>query len=389
MENFIFHNPTKIIFGKNTEECVGEEVSRYSKRVLLHYGGSSIKKSGLYNLVVTKLKEANIEFIELGGVVPNPRLSLVREGIQLCHDHNLDFILAVGGGSVIDSAKAIAAGVKYDGDVWDFFSKGIIMSDSLPLGTILTLPATGSEMNHRCVITNDATLEKRGCSFAYPTFSILDAQLFKTLPKNQVANGLVDIVAHCMERYFSKTQNTEITNRQLEAIMKTVVDLSQSVYQDPSNYDDYAQILWAGTIAHNYSLCVGRQTDWATHAIEHEISGMYDVAHGAGLSVLFPAWLKYVIDEDVALLAQFANRVFNVEVDFHDLKKTALKGIKALEAFYASLDMPLTLKDLGVNYDSIEQLALNSTRNNTISIGNFKKLNSEDVKAILLLAKGE
>lgn len=389
MENFIFHNPTKIIFGKNTEECVGQEVSKYSKKILLHYGSSSIKKSGLYDLVVAKLKESNIEFIELGGVVPNPRISLVREGINLCKEHNLDFVLAVGGGSVIDSAKAIAAGVKYEGDVWDFFSKGKIMEDSLPLGTILTLPATGSEMNHRCVISNDETLEKRGCSFAYPTFSILDAQLFKTLPKKQVANGLVDIVAHCMERYFSKTQNIDITNRQLEAVMKTVVDLGQSVYQDPSNYDNYAQILWAGTLAHNYSLCVGRETDWASHAIEHELSGMFDVAHGAGLSVIIPAWLKYVIDEDVALLAQFANRVFNVEVDFHDLKRTALKGIKALEDFYASLDMPLTLKDLGIKDDAIEKLALNSTRNNTITIGNFKKLTSEDVKTILLLAKGE
>ncbi|MDF9866928.1 alcohol dehydrogenase YqhD (iron-dependent ADH family) [Bacilli bacterium PM5-3] len=387
MENFVYENPTKIIFGKNTEKKVGEEVALCSKNVLLHYGGSSIKKSGLYDTVINSLKENNINYIELGGVVPNPRLSMVNEGIEICKENNIDFVLAVGGGSVIDSAKAIAAGVKYNGDVWDFFSKGVVCKDSLPLGTILTLPATGTEMNSRCVITKDNTLEKRGTSFVNPTFSILNAELCATLPKHQVANGVVDMLAHLMERYFTNSKNVEITDRMIESVMKTIVELGPDVYHNPSDYDKYSQIMWAGTVAHNFSLCVGRETDWATHQMEHELSGMYDVAHGAGLAVLFPAWMKYVYKHDINRFAMFASRVFNVELNYFDLEETALKGIEALQDFYRKLDMPLTLSDLNVDENSIDKLASDTTRNDKITQGNFVKLKTADVKEILKLAR--
>ena len=387
MENFIYQNPTKIIFGRQTQYEVGNEVAKFGKKVLLHYGGSSIKRSGLYDVVMTSLKEKKIEVIELGGVVPNPRLSMVNEGIKLCKENNIDFILAVGGGSVIDSAKAIAAGVKYDGDVWDFFSKGIVCQDSLPYGTILTLPATGTEMNPRCVITKDDTLEKRGSSFLNPSFSILNAELCATLPRNQVANGVVDMLAHLFERYFTNTTDVEITDRMIEGVMKTIIELGEDVYKDPSDYEKYSQIMWAGTVAHNFSLCVGRETDWATHQIEHELSGMYDVAHGAGLSVLFPAWMKYVYKHDINRFAMFAHRVMNVEIDYFDLEKTAYQGILAVEEFYKKLDMPLTLKDLDIPESSIDELASNTTRNGKITQGNFVKLDTADIKEILLLAR--
>ena len=386
MENFIFQNPTKIIFGTDSVEQVGKETAKHADKILLHYGSKSIKKSGLYDKVIDLLKAENIEIFELGGVIPNPRLSLINEGIEICKQNNIDFILAVGGGSVIDSAKAIAIGAKYEGDVWDFFSKGVCADGGLMLGTILTLPATGSEMNERCVITNDATLEKRGTSTIYPTFSILDAQLFATLPKHQVANGIVDMLAHCMERYFTTSENVEITDRMLEGVMKTIIDLGPSVYHNPSDYDKYSQILWAGTLAHNYSLCVGRTTDWASHQIEHEVSGMYDVAHGAGLAVIFPAWMEYVYKEDVTRVAMFANRVLNVDLDFFDFERTAIQGIEALKAFYRSLNMPLNFKELGIENPDIKNLALNCTRNNTITQGVFKKLNTEDIEEILKLA---
>ncbi|MDR1782347.1 MAG: iron-containing alcohol dehydrogenase [Bacilli bacterium] len=388
MNNFVYYNPTKIIFGKDTQKNVGDEVKKYGKKVLLHYGGGSIKKSGLYDQVIKSLKDNDLEIFELGGVVPNPLLSLINEGIKMCQDNDIDFILAVGGGSVIDSAKAIGGGVKYNGDVWDFYAKGLTCTDSLPVGTILTLPATGTEMNFRSVITKDDTLEKRGASFPNPVFSILNAELCATLPKNQVANGLVDMLAHVFERYFTNTKNVELTDYQMEAVMKSIIELGPYVYDNPADYDKYAQIMWAGTVAHNYSLCVGRETDWATHQIEHELSGMdSSIAHGEGLAVLFPNWMKYVYKHDVDRFVQLAVRVFNVEEDFFDKEKTALKGIDALINFYKRLNMPLTLRDLNINEDKIDELALLATRNNTITQGNFVKLNTDDIKNILLLSR--
>ena len=388
MDNFIYQNPTKIIFGRDTHKNVGDEVALYGKKILLHYGGSSIKKSGLYDVVIDSLKKNNIEVFELSGVVPNPHLAMVYEGIKICKDNDIDFILAVGGGSVIDSAKAISGGVNYDGDIWDLLGSAKPYDKGLPYGCILTLPATGTEMNHRSVITNEKTKEKRGTSFAFPTFSILNAELCATLPKHQVANGIVDMHAHLLERYFTTSSNVEVSDRLLEADMKTIMNLAKDVYDDPTNYEKYSQIMWAGTIAHNYLLCCGRTTDWASHQIEHEISGMYEeIAHGAGLAVIFPAWMKHVYKVDLNRFAQFAVRVMNVEMDYDDLEKTAYKGIVALENFYESLDMPKTLSDLGIKESDIDTLAKNATRNGTKVQGVFKKLETLDIKEILLLAK--
>lgn len=388
MNNFVYYNPTKIIFGRDTQKEVGTEAKKYGKKVLLHYGGGSIKKSGLYEQVITSLKNNDLEIFELAGVVPNPELSLIREGIKMCRDHNIDLVLAVGGGSVIDSAKAIGGGAKYEGDVWDFYALGKTCETSLPVATILTLPATGTEMNFRSVITNDKTLEKRGASFPNPVFSILNAELCATLPKNQVANGLVDMLAHVFERYFTNTNDVMITDYQMEAIMKTIINLGPAVYDNPADYDKYAQIMWAGTVAHNYSLCVGRETDWATHQIEHELSGLdSSIAHGAGLAVLFPNWMKYVYHHDVARFVQFAVRVFNVEEDFFDQEATALKGIEAVINFYKRLHMPLTLRELNIKPDQFDEIALLTTRNDTVTQGNFVKLNTADIKEILLLSR--
>ena len=297
MENFVYHNPTKIIFGKGMGDRVGEEVKLFSKKILLHYGGGSIKQIGLYAKVVKSLREAGVEFVELPGVKPNPRLSLVRTGIEICRENGLDFILAVGGGSVIDSAKAIAMGVPYHGDVWDFFTGRAELHKALPVGTILTIPAAGSEASTASVITNEDGLYKRGFNsdLLYPRFSILNPELAFTLPKHQVACGAFDILAHIMERYFTNTQHVELTDRLCEATMKTIINNIPLVFGDPENYDAWAEVMWAGTVAHNNLLNTGRTGDWASHDIEHEISAIYDVAHGAGLAVVFPVigWKRW------------------------------------------------------------------------------------------------
>lgn len=384
MENFVYHNPTRIIFGKGSHLNVAEHVTKYAKKILLHYGGGSIKRTGLYDIVISSLKAHNIEVIELAGVVPNPRLSMVNQGIAMCKQHNIDCILAVGGGSVIDSAKAISAGCHYE-NFWHDMINGVAFTKGIPYGTILTLPATGTEMNHRAVITNDETLEKRGGIFIHPTFSILNAELCSTLPKEQVANGIVDMFSHLMERYFTTSDHVEVTDRLIEADMKTIINLGVDVYNDPTDYDKYSQVMWAGSIAHSYLLCTGRNTDWASHQIEHELSGMYDVAHGAGLAVIIPAWMTYVYETDINRFVMFACRVMNIEHDYQDHRKTAIAGIEAIRNFFIKLGMPCTLQDLGIPADSIPQLALNSTRNNTITQGTFKQLNTQDIENILRL----
>jgi alcohol dehydrogenase YqhD (iron-dependent ADH family) len=386
MNNFTYYNPTKIIFGKDTQNQVGEEIKAYGKKVLLHYGSERIKSTDLYTQIINSLKENNLELVELGGVVPNPRLSLVYEGIKLCKDEKIDFILAVGGGSVIDSAKAISGGVKSDQDIWKLIKSNTACLDCIPLGTILTLPATGTEMNGRCVISNEDTLEKRGTTFANPVFSILNADLCATLPKNQVANGAIDMLSHCLERYFTNTKNVEVTDRLLEGNMKAIVSLASDVYKDPTNYNKYSQLMWAGTMAHNFILCVGRETDWASHQIEHELSGMYDVPHGAGLAVVFPAWMEYTLKHNPNRLAMLGVNVFGVEADYMDVERTARQTIKAFRVWLKSLDMPLTLGELDIPLASIPKLAKDTTRNDTITQGTYVKLTSKDVEEILKLA---
>ncbi|MBL7007025.1 MAG: iron-containing alcohol dehydrogenase [Spirochaetia bacterium] len=388
MDDFVFRNPTKIIFGKGKEKSVGKEALAYGCRVLLHYGGGSIKKTGLYKTVITSLKEAGIEVTELGGVKPNPRVSLVREAVELCREKRIDLILAVGGGSVIDSAKAISVGVPYEGDVWDFYSGKAAAETALPVAVILTLPAAGSESSDGSVITNEEGMLKRpyGSSLLYPVFSILNPELAFTLPKFQIACGIADMMAHVLERYFTNSKPVGLSDRLLEGTMKNIVDYAQSVLINQEDYNSWAEIMWSGTLAHNNLFGVDRENDWASHDIEHELSGIYDIAHGAGLAVIFPAWMKYNYRQDIDRFAQWAVRVWNVEEDFWSREKTALAGIQKFEDFLRSLGLATTLEGVGIDESRLEEMADKCTNGDTITKGGFVKLNKDDVLNILRLA---
>ena len=387
MQDFIFQNNTKLIFGKDKELLAGQESVKYGKRILLHYGGGSIKEIGLYDRVITSLREKGIEIYELGGVKPNPRVSLVREGITLCKEHDISFILAVGGGSVIDSAKAIAIGAKYDGDVWDFYDGKAEVKDSLPIGVVLTIAAAGSEASNGSVITNEDGWYKRsvGSPIPRPKFAILNPALTYTLPSYQTACGITDIMSHILERYFTNEKNVDLTDRLCEAALKSIIHHAYTVLEDPTNYEARAEIMLAGTIAHNDSLSTGRIGDWGSHDIEHEISAIYDIAHGAGLAIIFPAWMKYVYKQDVNRFVQFANRVWDVEIDLNHLEKTALEGIKRTEQFFRSIGMPTTLKEANIGEEHLEVMAKKGTAKGPL--GNFVKLYENDVYQILQLAK--
>jgi len=390
MDNFSYQNPTRIIFGKGAENEAGPQCLQYAKKVLLHYGGGSVKKSGLLGRITASLDKAGVAWEELPGVKPNPRLSLVREGIALCRDKGLGLVLAVGGGSVIDSAKAIAAGVLYDGDVWDFFTgKAAPPEKALPVGVVLTIPAAGSEASTGCVITKEEGGYKRAFNSeaVYPRFSMLNPEMAYTLPAYQVACGASDILAHLMERYFTNTPHVETTDRLIEALMKTVINNARKVLAKSDDYDAWAEMMWTGTLAHNNLMNTGRVGDWASHDIEHEISGMYDVTHGAGLATVFPAWMKHVMDHDVNRFAQFASRVFGVEHDFFDPRDAALQGIGRLVAFYKSIGMPVTLAELGAGEDRLEEMAAKCVENPVGTVGNFVKLDKDGVLAVLKLAR--
>ncbi|MGA2493664.1 MAG: iron-containing alcohol dehydrogenase [Roseiarcus sp.] len=388
MDNFTYHNPTKILFGRGMENEVGAEVARYSRRILLHFGGGSIKKSGLYDRVVASLKRAGVAWVELGGVKPNPRLGLVHEGVKLCREQKLDFVLAVGGGSSIDSSKAIAMGAANDGEVWDYFVGKRELTRALPIGTVLTIPAAGSESSTGAVVTNEDGWIKRGFNseFIYPKFSVLNPELAFTLPAFQVACGSADIMSHLMERYFTNSRNVAFVDRLLEATMKTVIAQAPKVLAKPTDYDAWSELMWAGTIAHNNLLNTGRVGDWGSHDIEHEISGIYDVAHGAGLAVVFPAWMKHVLDHDLDRFVQWAVRVWNVELDMFDKEATARAGIARLEAFFHSIGLGTTLAALKVGTDRIDEMARKATDDDTRRIGNFVKLDSAQVAKVLKLA---
>jgi len=388
--NFEFQCPTKIIFGKGTENQVGEEIKKYANRILFHYGGGSIKKTGLYDRVVTSLRNSGIEFIELGGVQPNPRVSLVRKGIQLCREQDIPFILAVGGGSVIDSAKAIAAGVCYEGDVWDFYIGKAEVKDVLPVGVILTIPAAGSEASIGSVLTNEDGWYKKSVDtdLLRPKFAIMNPELTFTLPPFQTACGAADIMAHIMERYFTNTSDVDFTDRLCEATLKTIIENIPIAIKNPEDYAARSQIMWASTVAHNGLLGTGREEDWASHRIEHELSAIYDVAHGAGLAVVFPAWMRYVYKHNIQRFVQFAVRVWNVEQDFHNPEKTALKGIEKTKEFFTSIGLPVTLDQLGVKDDRFEEMADKCTDSDTKTVGGFVKLRKKDIIEIYKLARG-
>lgn len=389
LENFTFLSPTKIIFGRGTENQVGSETKKYAGKALLHYGGGSIKRTGLYDKVIKSLNDAGVEFIELGGVQPNPRLSLVRKGIQLCREKEVDFILAVGGGSVIDSAKAIALGVPYNGDVWDFFEEKAVPETSLPVGVVLTLAAAGSEASQSCVITNEDGWLKRGLNTPEnrPVFAIMNPELTFTLPPYQTACGAVDIMAHVMERYFTNVRHVDYTDRLCEATLKTIIKHVPIVLEEPENYDARAEIMWAGTLAHNDLVGTGRIGDWSSHQIEHELSGIYDIAHGAGLAVIFPAWMKYVYKHDINRFVQFAVRIWNVEQDFENPERTALEGIYRMEEFFKSIGLPTRLSELGIPDDRFDEMAEKCKKTNGNTVGSFVELDKNDIINILKLAK--
>ena len=387
MENFTFRNATKIIFGKGAESKVGAETAKYGSKILLHYGGGSIKKYGIYDRVLKSLKDSGLEIIELGGVQPNPRLSLARKGIDICRREKVDFILAVGGGSAIDSAKTIASGVPYSGDVWDFYTGKAELKEIVPVGVVLTIPASGSESSGSAVITNEEGLYKKGfySELLRPKFAILNPEITYTLPPYQTACGASDIMAHIMERYFTTVKDVELTDRFCEAALRTIINNTPVALRESENYAARAEIMWTGTIAHNDLLSTGRIGDWGSHKIEMEISGIYDLAHGAGLAIIFPAWMKYVYEKDLQRFAQFATRVWDVEPDFNDIKKTALAGIERLKNFYKEIGLPVTLKEANIPYDRLEEMARKCTENGPV--GNFVKLDTNDVLKILEIAK--
>ena len=387
MLNFNYKNETNIIFGKDTEIQVGAELKKYTDKVFLHYGGASAVASGLYDRVVASLNDAGVAFVELGGVKPNPRTDLVYEGINICREENIDFILAVGGGSVIDSAKAIAAGVHYDGDFWDLYTKGVKSPKHLKVATVLTIPAAGSEASTSTVITNEKTNEKRdyGHPELRPVFSILNPALTFTLPDYQTGCGLSDMLAHTIERYFTQQAHDIFTSRLCEGTMKTVVELGRKIFKDPNNYDLRAEIMLAGMVAHNDWLGLGRGGDWSSHQIEHELSGFYDLAHGAGLCIIIPAWMKHVYKHNIPFFAQFANRVFDVEINTNNLEETALKGIAELERFYQDIGMPTRFADAHIPTTDIDAMVTSVMRGRE-SFGNFAPITAACAKAIYELA---
>ncbi|MBC7332873.1 MAG: iron-containing alcohol dehydrogenase [Actinobacteria bacterium] len=385
MEDFIFYNPTKIIFGKGTHKLVSREIKPYGNRVLFVYGKGSIKETGLYSEIVDQLKIQDIEFFELSGVKSNPELGLVREGIEICRREKLGFILAVGGGSVIDTAKAIAIGVSYSGDVWDFFIGKKAPTTSLPVGIVLTIPGSGSEASDASVITHEKSKVKKSVHSLVmrPKFSILNPELTYTLKPIQLFYGISDTIAHVFERYFTPTKYVDLTDRLCEATIKSVMVNALLIKSNPDDYHPRAEIMWASTMAHNDILSAGRVGDWGCHKISHAISAIYDTPHGVTFSVIFPAWMKYVYRHDVARFRQFALRVFDVEPNFGSDESIIQEGIARLEKFYESLGLPLTLKDIGVFEDKFEAIAEKSVE---FGAGRFFELQKEDVLEILKLA---
>ncbi|MDR2571291.1 MAG: iron-containing alcohol dehydrogenase [Oscillospiraceae bacterium] len=393
MNNFTFSQPTVCIFGNEPEKALKEQLStRGVKNVLFHYGEGSIKKNGIYDMVCTAFKNLGLDYTELGGVQPNPRVSLVIDGIKICREKNIDFILAVGGGSVIDSAKAISVGVAYNGDVWDMYIGKASPSDQdelpVPVGVILTIPAAGSESSSASVISNDDGLMKRDLStqLIIPVFAILNPEYTFTLPSYQVACGCSDIMAHMFERYFTLQKNVDVTDRQLEANMRSMLHYSKLAQEFPNDYDIKAEVMWAGTIAHNDMLSCGRSGDWSSHLIEHELSAIYDIYHGEGLSIIFPAWMRYCWKEDPPRFVQFFRRVFDVDFAMGNPERLINEGINRLECYYKSLGLPVRLSDVKIGEDKLNEMADKCVMYRGGAIGGFKKLTRDDIYNIYRLA---
>ena len=393
MLNFDYCVPTRLIYGKDVQHEVGQTLKPHAKKVLLHYGGQSIKKSGLYNDVVASLKSAGIEFVELGGVVPNPRLSLVHKGIDICKKEGIDLILAVGGGSVIDSSKAISVGYYYDGDVWELYGTDREIEKALPVATVLTIPAAGSEASNGSVITNEEKQMKLsfGSQLIRPVVSFVNPELFFTLPKNQIANGIVDMMSHIFERYFTNTVHTDLTDALCEATLRTIMKNALLLMENPTNYDAWFEIGFSGTVAHMDLLGVGREQDWGCHDMEHELSAIYDVPHGAGLAVLTPGWMKYVYKDNINMFVQFAINVMGVQGSFRNPDAIVSEGISRLSEFFKKIGMPSALSGLGIDEENLELMAKKGTRVaygvEECPLGGLKKLYWQDILAIYNIVK--
>ena len=393
IKDFNFYAPTRVVFGKTAESKIGELVAAHqAHKVLVHYGGGSAERSGLLAVVRRQLDATGISFVELGGVVPNPLLSKVYEGVELCRREGVDFILAVGGGSVIDSAKAIGYGVPYDGDVWDFWAGKGSPAQCLPIGVVLTIPAAGSEMSSSCVITKDEGLIKRGINsdLCRCRFVVMNPERTFTLPPYQTAAGATDIMMHTMERYFSKYDDMTLTDAISEALLRTVKESAIAVMEQPEDYRHRAQIMWAGSLAHNDLTECGTEKDFATHRLEHELSALFGVTHGAGLAALWPSWARYVKDKHLSRFVQFAVNVMGVENDFAHPDETAEKGIRAIEDFYRKIGMPTNIHELlgrEITDDEIEVMVDKCSRGGTITLGAMEVLKPEDMRNIYQMAR--
>ncbi|MGO4542374.1 iron-containing alcohol dehydrogenase [Paenibacillus sp. 2TAB19] len=387
MNAFQFYNPTHIVFGEGTADRVGELTARHGKTVLLVYGSGSIKKTGLLDRTLESLAEAGITVHELPNIEPNPRLTTVNKGISICREHGVDFILAVGGGSVIDAAKAIAAGTLYEGDVWDFYTRKAVVQQALPLGTILTLAATGSEMNGGTVVTNWEEKQKQSfvSPHTYPKFSILDPTLTYTVPRNHTVYGSVDIMSHVFEQYFSLTPNTPLQERFCESILQTVIENVQIAIEKPNDATARANLMWCGTMALNGGqISVGMANDWASHGIEHEVSAIYDIPHGAGLAVIFPNWMKYVYKQRVDRFVQYAQRIWGITGEGMTDDEIALAGIQATRDFFTQIGAESRLADFGIGEENLDRMAEEAVQYG--NIGSFKSLGKDDVRAILAMS---
>ena len=393
MKDFNYYAPTEVVFGESSEEKVAQLVKKYNgKKGVVHYGGQSAVKSGLLDKMCGLLSEGGVDYVTLGGVVPNPRLSKVYEGIDLCRKEGVDFILAVGGGSVIDSAKAIAYGVANEEDVWDFYLGKAKAKYCLPVACVLTIPAAGSEMSESSVITNEDGDVKLGYSndISRPKFAIMNPVRTFTLPAYQTAAGVTDMLMHTMERYFTHDGDMTLTTEIAESLMRTLIDCVFAVLKNPVDYRNRAQIMWGGSIAHNGLTGCGVEDDWATHQLEHEVSGMFDVTHGAGLAAVWPSWARYVYKKDVSRFVRFAVNVMGVPNDFTDPEGTAQKGIEAMERFYHAIGMPINIHELigrDITDEEIKELARKCSRNYKSTQGRFKVLNAEDMENIYQMAK--
>ncbi len=390
MRNFEFYNPARIVFGKGAEARIGSLIrANGGSKVLLHYGSGSVKRNGVLDKVKQSLDQEGIDYIELGGVKPNPRYALIQQGIALCKREGVDFILAVGGGSTIDSSKGIAAGCLYEGDLWEdlYMFPDKQPTRALPIGTVLTIPAAGSESSQASVVTNEDGWMKRDivAECLIPRFAVMNPEFTFSLPAYQTACGASDILAHMMERYFTQVPHVDLTDRLLEGAMRTVLHYGPVVISEPENYDARAEIMWAGTLAHNNLLDTGREGDWASHEIEHELSGMFDIAHGAGLSIIFPAWMRYVWRDNPARFVQFARRVIGVDYAMEDEERTVGEMISRLEGWYRRMGLPIRFSDAGLDAGKIEEMARKCMINREAT-GHFRKLGEADVVEIYRLA---